>query len=64
MLKIITAILLTFVLAFATTLLFELEFITKNYWRIILVSLIIILELIIGYMYVKSEILKNSKTEN
>jgi hypothetical protein len=62
MLKIITAILLTFVLAFATTLLFELEFITKNYWRIILVSLIIILELILGYMYVKSEILKNSKT--
>jgi hypothetical protein len=64
MLKIITAILLTFVLAFATTLLFELEFITKNYWRIILVSLIIILELILGYMYIKSEILKNSKTEN
>jgi hypothetical protein len=64
MLKIITAILLTFVLAFATTLLFELEFITKNYWRIILVSLIIILELILGYMYVKSEILKNGKTEN
>lgn len=61
-LKIIIAILLTFVLAFATTLLFELEFITKNYCRMALVVLMVILELIIGYMYVKSEILKSSKT--
>ena len=53
--KIIAAIIITFVIAFATSALLEISFIKNNWIRYALVILIIILELFIGFMYVKSE---------
>lgn len=57
-LKIIVAIIIVFVIAFATSILLEIEFIKRNWLRYALVVLIILLELFIGFMYVKSESFK------
>jgi hypothetical protein len=57
-LKIILAILITFILAFFTSALLEISFIKTNWLRYGLVILIILLELFIGLMYVKSEVIK------
>lgn len=54
-LKIILAILMTFGIAFATSLLFEWHFIAKNWLRYALVVMLILLELVIGFFYVKEE---------
>lgn len=56
--KIILAIVITFAIAFATSALFEINFIKTNWLRYGLVILIILLELFIGFMYVKSEVIK------
>jgi hypothetical protein len=56
--KIILAIIVTFAIAFATSALLEITFIKYNWLRYALVVLIIILELFIGLMYVKSEVNK------
>jgi len=57
--KIITAILTTFLIAFATSLLYEFDFISKNIIRYILVLMLIIIEILTGFFYIKTEI-KNS----
>ena len=57
-LKIILSIIITFIIAFATSALFEISFIRTNWLRYGLVILIIMLELFIGFMYVKSEVIK------
>lgn len=54
--KIILAILTTFTLAFITSALFEFEFISKNIVRYALVCGLIIIELLTGFFYIKSEI--------
>ena len=54
-------IILTFVIAFATTLLFDLQFINTNFVRKGLVTLLIIIEIIIGFLVLKNEALKNIK---
>jgi hypothetical protein len=54
--KIILAFLITFTLAFATSALFELEFIARNMVRYILVCLLILIEIVTGFFYIKSEI--------
>ena len=56
--KIILAIAITFAIAFVTSALFEISFIKTNWLRYGLVILIILLELFIGLMYVKSEVIK------
>lgn len=53
--KIILAIIITFVVAFATSALLEIPFIKYNWLRYALVVLIVVLQLFIGFMYVKSE---------
>lgn len=53
--KIILAFLVTFLLAFATSGLFEFEFITKNVVRYILVIFLIIIQLLIGFFFIKDE---------
>ena len=52
-------IILTFVIAFATTLLFDLQFINTNFVRKGLVTLLIFIEIIIGFLVLKNEALKN-----
>jgi hypothetical protein len=52
--KIIATILITFILAFATSALYEFPFITKNPIRYILVLMLIILEILTGFFYIKS----------
>jgi hypothetical protein len=59
--KIILAIVITFAIAFATSALLEINFINTNWLRYALVILIILLELYIGLMYVKSETINLKK---
>ena len=54
--KILAIILITFILAFITSALFELEFIAHNPVRYILVIALILIELLTGFFYIKSEI--------
>jgi len=54
--KIIAAILVTFLIAFATSLLYEFDFISKNIIRYSLVLMLIIIEILTGFFYVKTEI--------
>jgi uncharacterized membrane protein len=54
--KILKIIITTFIIAFATSALFELKFIDTNLVRYILVILLILIELAIGFFYVKSEV--------
>lgn len=54
--KILLIILATFILAFATSFLYELDFITKNPIRYALVLVLILIELLTGFFYIKSEI--------
>jgi len=56
--KILQIIVVTFILAFATTALFELKFIDTNPVRYVLVILLILIELATGFFYIKSEIKK------
>ena len=56
--KILQIIVVTFILAFATTALFELKFIDTNPVRYNLVILLILIELATGFFYIKSEIKK------
>lgn len=62
-LKIILAIIITFIIAFAISALLEFNFINSRWPRYLLVVLGIIIELIIGVMYVKSEVEKLAKKE-
>lgn len=57
--KITLIILITFILALITSTLFELDFIAKNPVRYILVIVLILIELLTGFFYIKSEIKKN-----
>jgi hypothetical protein len=56
--KILTIILITFTLAFITSALFELKYIDENPVRYILVILLILIELLTGFFYIKS-LIKN-----
>jgi len=58
--KILAIILITFILAFITSALFELDFIDKNTVRQFLVVFLILIELLTGFFYIKSEV-KNLK---
>lgn len=57
-LKIIIAILSTFVIVFATSALLEIQFFNSRWPRYAVVVLVMLTELIIGFMYVKSEVVK------
>jgi len=54
-LKIIGAIIITFFIAFATSALLEIDFFKSKWPRYAAVVILMIVELIIGFMYVKSE---------
>jgi hypothetical protein len=54
--KIIAAIAITFILAFATSTLYELDFINRNPVRYVLVLILILIELVTGFFYIKSEL--------
>jgi hypothetical protein len=56
--KILKIIIVTFILAFATSALFELKFIDANRVRYSLVILLILIELATGFFYIKSEVTK------
>jgi hypothetical protein len=56
--KILKIIIVTFILAFATSALFELQFIDANCVRYSLVILLILIELATGFFYIKSEVTK------
>lgn len=51
-------ILLTFIIAFATSLLFDLPFVANNQVRYILVILLIIIEIVVGFNAVKTTTIK------
>ena len=53
--KIILIIITVFVLALATSLLYDLQFIAANPVRIGLVSILILIEIFVGYFLVKIE---------
>lgn len=55
-LKIIFSIIITFLIAFATSLLLEVSLIKYNYIGNFLVVVLVLLELFLGYLYVKSEV--------
>jgi hypothetical protein len=57
--KIILAILAVFLITLATSLLYDWNFINQNYVRLALVTILISIEIIAGFFYVKVEI-KNS----
>ena len=61
--KILKIIIITFILAFATSALFELRFIDTNPVRYILVVLLIIIELLTAFFYIKTEISKPKSNE-
>ena len=61
--KILKIIIITFILAFATSALFELQFIDTNPVRYILVVLLIIIELLSAFFYIKTEISKYKSNE-
>jgi hypothetical protein len=54
--KIIAAISITFILAFATSTLYEFDFINRNPVRYVLVLILILIELVTGFFYIKSEL--------
>ncbi len=54
--KAITIIFITFLIAFLTTTLLEINFITSNPVRYILVVLLVIIELVFGLIYLRHEI--------
>ena len=54
--KQVIIIILTFVLAFLTSILFELDFIQANNVRYVLTTLLIAIELCVGFYLVKSEV--------
>lgn len=54
--KILAIILITFILAFITSALFELKYIDENPVRYVLVILLILIELLTGFFYIKSEV--------
>lgn len=56
--KIILAILFTFVIVFATSALLEFSFFNSRWPRYAAVVLVMIVELIIGFMYVTDEVKK------
>lgn len=56
--KIILAIIITFVIAFATSALLELSFFNSRWPRYGSVVMLMIAEFIVGFMYIKSETLK------
>lgn len=56
--KIVLIIILTFILAFVTSALFELACIAENPVRYALVVLLIVVELIASYFYIKTEVQK------
>lgn len=56
--KIILIILSTFVLALFTSALFEINFIAQNPVRYVLIVLLILVEIAVGYFYIKSEVQK------
>jgi len=58
--KIVLSIICIFLITITTSVLLDLEFINSNPVRYILVVILIILELITGFFYIKSEI-KNLK---
>lgn len=62
--KIILAIIITFVIAFATSALLEFNFISSRWPRYTLVVIGIAVELVIGVMYVKSEVEQLNKKES
>lgn len=54
--KIILVILFTFLIAFLTSSLLEIDFIKTQPVRYVLVIMLIVIEILTGYFYVKSEI--------
>ncbi len=58
--KILAIIISTFLIAFATSVLFELQFINANPVRYALVVLLIFIELATGFFYIKSQIKNTS----
>lgn len=54
--KILLIITVTFILAFVTSFLYEIDFVSQNIVRYILVLLLIIIELLTGFFYIKTEI--------
>ncbi|WP_268846448.1 hypothetical protein [Flavobacterium aestivum] len=54
--KIVYIILATFLIAFVTSAFFELDFFSKNPVRYFLLVLLIVIELAVGFFYIKSEI--------
>jgi hypothetical protein len=56
--KIILSIIITFLIAIFTSMLLDWNFINANPVRYILVIFLIILEIITGFFYVKSEFIK------
>lgn len=54
--KILKIIIATFLIAFVTSALYELPFINNNPVRYALVVILIIIELLTGFFYVKTEI--------
>lgn len=61
--KEILIIVVTFVVAFATTIVLDWSFVATNNIRYGLVVLLIVIELIIGFNAVKSTVIKNLKNE-
>lgn len=58
--KKILTILITFIIAFATSMLFDIQFIAVNKVRVFLVFLIIVIELLVGYNVLKVITVKNN----
>lgn len=59
--KKILTILITFIIAFATSMLFDIQFIAVNKVRVFLVFLIIVIELLVGYNVLKVITVKSNK---
>lgn len=53
--KYIITIIATFLIAFATSLLFELNFISQNIIRYYLVVILIVVELLVGFLILKAQ---------
>lgn len=58
--KIVYIIVAVFLLAFLTSALLELDFFSTSPVRYVLVVMLIIIELLIGFFYIKSEIKKEN----
>jgi hypothetical protein len=59
--KILKIIIITFIIAFLTSLMFEWDFVDKNVIRKILVVIMIVMELVAGFFYIKTEIKPENK---